>query len=389
MPNEIIPFGSSSEVPAHLAALFGDSNIAARANTNQLSVRGKVWRLVVDGKETPVMRKNADGDEEAVQSITVVVLDHNKARSRAFYPGAYEEGKNSAPTCYSADGIKPDASVTAPVSPTCAACPNSVKGSKITEAGKQSTLCSVYKRICVVPSGAITPHPPLLVKLPQTSIWDKDGGVNGWFAYDQYMDMLRQKGVKHTGYVETKMKFDVNTAFPKLMFSAARWLSPDEAAAVSEKLKTDAVAIADILSAAADADGVTGTPATTAAGTAVADAAVADTAAADAAAEQALAAAAQQAKDAAKAEKKRKAAEALAAAQAAAAAAEDDDEDAAGAVPATVAAVAATPKATPKATPATATAATAATAATVAPVVVAAGTPESLKNLLDGWSGDD
>lgn len=339
MPNDIIPFGAGSEVPAHLQNLFGDdSNIAPRSTINQLSYRGKVWRRVVDGEET-VMTRMEDGEKVPMSIVSVIVLDHNKNRSRSYYEGAYEEGKNQAPTCYSSDGKTPDADVKEPCAATCDTCPNSVKGSKINESGKQSTLCTPFKRIAIVPAGkAVSTHVPLLLRLAQTSIWDKDNEqeAQGWYAWDQYMDMLRARGAKHTAAVVTKIKFDPATAYPKLLFSAGGWASPEEAAAAKQRLASDADVIAKILTGGGS-DGVAGKPA---------DAPADDP---EVARKAAAAAAIEKAKQDAAAAKAKKEAEAKAAAEAkakadaeaAAAASSDDggwgDEEEAAPAPAPVA----------------------------------------------------
>ncbi len=262
--SELIPFSApGNNVPAHLSALFGDAeNITQRSSINQLSYRGKVWRRVVDGEETQLTRKNSDGDTEPVPIVSMVILDHNKSRSRAFYSGNFEEGKNAAPVCFSADGISPDTGVKEPCAASCAACPNSVKGSKITENGKQSTACSPFKRIAVVPSQALGKHPVMLLRLAQTSIWDKDNNENeakGWYAWDQYVDMLRARGAKHTAAVETKIKFDLRQAYPKLLFSAARWLDAEEAGKAKARLTESKDEITAILTGG-NADGVMGSP---------------------------------------------------------------------------------------------------------------------------------
>ena len=273
--NAIIPFDSTAaapgsavaEVPAHLVALFGDSaNITPRFSINQLSYRGKTWRRVVEGEETPLTRTTSEGDVEPIPIVNLVILDHNKSRSRAYYEGAFEEGKNSAPRCYSGDGVAPDASVKEPCAATCATCPNAVKGSKITEQGKQSTLCSPFKRVAVVPSSNIGQHPAMLLRLAQTSVWDKDNGENeakGWYAWDQYLDMLRARGAKHTAVVETRVKFDMRMAYPKLLFSASRWMNPDEASQIKQLLADKEKEIGDILNGSNAAhDGVSGQPTT-------------------------------------------------------------------------------------------------------------------------------
>lgn len=379
--SNIIPFASSDAgLPAHLADVFGgEGNIASRISINQLSYRGKVWRRVVDGEETQLTRKSPEGDTEPVPIVAVIVLDHNKKRSRAFYAGNFEEGKNVAPTCYSGDGVTPDADVKEPCAKTCATCPNAVKGSKITESGKQSTLCAPFKRVAVVPSAGaagIAKHPALLLRLAQTSVWDKDNGENeakGWYAWDQYLDMLRARGAKHTAAVETKIKFDLRMAYPKLLFSASRWLNADEAAAAKAKLSEAADDIATILSGANANDGVAGHPASAVPG-AVADAGEVDDGA-DSAAEQATAksaAEAEKAKKAAAAAKSKKAAEAKAAAEAAAklaAEADEDGTDAWGAADEPVQDVAAKRETTKSA---------------ATPKVVE-GTPAGLTDLLAGW----
>jgi hypothetical protein len=267
MSGEIIPFNhnADNQLPAHLANVFGDEgNIAPRQSINQLSYRGKVWRRVVAGEETQLTRQSADtGEQEPIPIVQVILLDHNKQRSRSFFEGNYEDGKNSAPRCYSGDGIKPDASVKEPISATCATCPNAVKGSKITENGKQSTLCSPFKRVAVIPSANIGQHPPMLLKLAQTSIWDKDNPeeAKGWYAWDNYLDMLRARGAKHTGMVETRIKFDLRVAYPKLLFSAARWLSPEEALTAKQAIESMATDIEAIVNGAGNSDGVMGQPA--------------------------------------------------------------------------------------------------------------------------------
>lgn len=383
MATNIIPFSSSgTDVPAHLAELFGDeSNIANRISIDQLSYRGKVWRRIVGGEETQLTRKNADGDTEPVPIVSVVVLDHNKGRSRAFYKGNFEEGKNAAPDCFSGDGVTPDADVKEPCAKTCATCPNSVKGSKITDSGKQSTLCSPFKRVAIVPSAAIAAHPAMLLRLAQTSVWDKDNGENeakGWYAWDQYLDMLRARGAKHTAAVETKVKFDLRMAYPKLLFSAARWLNPEEASAAKVRLTESKEAIETILSGANANDGVAGQPATT-------NAAQPSPESEDDADEKAAAALAKQEVDkktAAKAAKKAAADKALREAQAAAAEADAEDaadESGGGFGDLTVAAK-------PAAKAVTATKAPKAAAATpVEAATVVEGTPAGLADLLSAW----
>lgn len=221
-------------LPAHLADAFADNaNVLDRETTPALTFRGKTWRMRQGGEEIVLQRKGEDG-MEPVQTVQVVVLNLNPARSRTYYQGAYESGKNKSPDCWSSDGAKPDSDCKTPQAQTCASCPMSVKGSKITANQKEVTACATVKRLAVVPASKLDMD-PMLLKVPQTSLWDKDNAeqnAQGWFAWDQYVDFLRQRGVKHTAAVVTKIKFDATTEYPKLLFTALRWLEPAEVSAV-------------------------------------------------------------------------------------------------------------------------------------------------------------
>jgi hypothetical protein len=212
----------NAPLPAYLADLNAVGNIVERETVPQLSFRGKVWRVVVKGEEKIVTKP----DGEPAQSVGVVILEYNKARSRAYFEGAYEEGKSAKPVCWSHDGIVPHETVADKQSPTCASCQWSVKGSRISESKKELTACAQFKRVAVVPIQD-TKFTPLLLKIPQTSMWDPEGdeyAAQGFYAYDQYMDFLKRRNVNHTASVVTKVKFDARTAYPKLLFAAAAYL---------------------------------------------------------------------------------------------------------------------------------------------------------------------
>jgi len=407
----IIPFDAGAGMPAHIQAAFGElANIAARNSTDQLVFPGKDWYRVIKGKKEQITRpdKENPGERVGVRIINLVVLDARTNRSRAYFSGSYVDGENKAPICSSLDGEKPDASIKEPCSPTCASCPMAVKGAKITDDGKATTLCTANKRLAVVPSGKlIGTHPPMLLKLPQTSLWDKEAAkqnAEGWYAWDQYVDFLRQRGVTYTGMVETIVKFD-DTPYPKLLFKANRWLDDDESEVTKQVLAEKKEVIDKILNGTPATDGMTGIPTAPAAG---GDDDDDDDAADSAAREQAAAAAAAEATKQAQAAAKKaeakaaaqRAAEAAAAAAAeaqrlaaaAAAAAESegdadwgDTETPAAAAPAPTPAATSKPKATrkPKET------AAAAPAPTPEPTVVeTASAGDGVSSLLDDWDDE-
>jgi hypothetical protein len=122
-----------------------------------------------------------------------------------------------------------------------------VKGSKITPNGKETTACSTFKRIAIIPLSDLGEEkvPPMLLRLAQTSMWDKNNDENeakGYYAWDQYLDMLRTRGAVHTGVVATKVRFDSRVAYPKLLFAASRWLADEELELVKPLFKDERVA---------------------------------------------------------------------------------------------------------------------------------------------------
>lgn len=235
---------NKAQMPAHLRDTFeGESNIRDRQTVPTLSYEGKVWQVVLNGERTKIMRRNAEGDEEPTQIMRVVVLAVAERRGRAYYEGAYDPSKPGVPLCWSDDGIAPHAQVAEPRSSKCDTCPLSAKGSKVTEQGKAVTACSQHLMIAVVPHNALD-STPLRLKLAITSVWDKqspDLEKQGWFAFDNYRDFLRANSVTHTAALVTKMRFDPNVAFPKVMFSPDRWLEDHEAADVKPLIKAPEV----------------------------------------------------------------------------------------------------------------------------------------------------
>jgi hypothetical protein len=241
-------FMGGSVRPANVAAAFDeDSNIKEKISIPSMSIAGKKFAMKVGGETTILTKSDPEtGERVNLNFVNVVVVAMNPNRSRTFFAKAYVPGDNQMPACYSSDGAKPDADVKTPVAATCASCPNSVKGSRIRE-GREGYACESKKRLAIWPAAMLSNpelHLPVMqLILPMTSIWDKENKQNDaemWFAWDNYVDDLRTRGVKHTGEVVTRIKFD-NTEHPKLLFKAVRWLDDSEHAQFGELAKVKAV----------------------------------------------------------------------------------------------------------------------------------------------------
>lgn len=256
-------FNPQTNAPAHVAHFFDDAgtNIAPRTTVPSLSPEGKTWTISLNGNKTKLQRRNQDGDLEPLPIMKVVILDYAKQRGRAYYEGEYDPNNVSAPVCWSDDGVTPDASLPGPfpagtavepgssrkISAACANCPMAVKGSKVIPGtNKAVTACAQHRMMALVPDPAmgLKDIPPLRLKIAMTSDWDKqspDQEQQGWLAFSNYVDWLVARNVKHTAALVTKMKFDPQAAYPKIFFSAERYLEPQELAVIGPLSKSEEV----------------------------------------------------------------------------------------------------------------------------------------------------
>lgn len=255
MSTAMVAFMGGSVRPAHADEVFAeDANIKEKISIPSMSIAGKKFSMKISGETKVLTKVDTDtGEKVNLQFVNVVVVAMNPNRSRTFFAKAYVSGENQAPACYSSDGKTPDKDVKNPQAATCASCPKSVKGSKISDNGVETYACSSVKRLAIWPEAMLRKPeldiPVMQMVLPMTSIWDKENKQNDaemWFAWDNYVDDLRTRGVKHTGEVITRIKFD-NSEYPKLLFKAVRWLDDaehaqfNELAAVKSVIDTDYV----------------------------------------------------------------------------------------------------------------------------------------------------
>lgn len=192
-----------------------------------LGFKGKVWTNKYQGVDTPLMRDDGDGPRGSVE---VVLVEAAAAVSKIYYAQGWIDGSNEAPDCWSSNGVAPDASVKVKMNPTCADCPFNAWGSKVTEAGKNSKMCSDSRRVAVVPLSDIENEMfggPMLLRVPAASLKDLAA----------YGKLLNSYDVPYFA-AGTRISFDVNESYPKFVFSAMRPLNDTEAAMV-KALKAD------------------------------------------------------------------------------------------------------------------------------------------------------
>ena len=230
---DVVPFAVDAATLAKMGEMFGDTSGDLRdgvsAGFGVVSFKGKSWRVKYKGDE--ILIKNSDGDP--VASLNVVIVKGSAAISKLYYPGAYTEGDDSAPACFSMNGVIPDPSGESIQSPTCAACPKNVWGSKITEQGNKTKACADSRRIAVVPYPDIANEAfggPMLVRIPPATLND----------LARYAEKLKQIGLPYQAVV-TKIGFDHELAYPKLTFEARKGLTAEEAVIIKELMEEDAI----------------------------------------------------------------------------------------------------------------------------------------------------
>ena len=232
----------NQNLPAHLREVEIDETTKALmgggGGTKRISIEGGVWRMMVNGKE---IARN----EERVMNVVIVAAAPKV--SRTFYAGVYKKGVASAPDCWSADGEVPDAKAKAPQAKTCKDCPQNIKGS----GQGDSRACRFSQRLAVVLENDINGDVYQLT-LPSQSIFGE--GEPGKWPLQTYAKMIGSKGVPITSVV-TEMRFDTNSATPKLTFKPVRFLETNEFNTALGKGKTGD-AIKAITMTVAQADGV-------------------------------------------------------------------------------------------------------------------------------------
>jgi hypothetical protein len=233
-PAQLPAFARKGVISDAAKALAGGGGQSGK----RISIKGGVFRLIADGKEVASIED---------RYLDVVIVNTAPKVSRTYYAGTYVEGQATAPTCWSADGDKPDASVKKPQCANCAQCPQNVKGS----GQGDSRACRFSQRLAVVLANDMEGD-VMQLTLAATSIFGRAEGENR--PLQEFARQLLAQGVDPTMLI-TRMKFDTKAPVPKLFFKPMRWLSDEEYATTSEK-GTSPDAIKAITMTVSQQDGV-------------------------------------------------------------------------------------------------------------------------------------
>lgn len=208
-------------VPAHLRNVGVDDmtkSLIGGTSVKQLSIRGKVWRMISGGQEV------ASSETSTLNVVFVAASEHT---NRMFYKSAYKEGEVKAPDCWSIDGTVPDPKSTDKQSERCDICPQNVKGS----GQGDSRACRFSRRMALVMEHDMG-GPIYRLTVPAASLFGS--GEKGQMPLQLYAKHVAANKLPLNSIV-TEMRFDKDASVPKLFFRAVRPLDEDEYKTVIEQ----------------------------------------------------------------------------------------------------------------------------------------------------------
>lgn len=183
-----------------------------------LSLRGKVWRTKYQGEERLLLQEDGRTPRYHVDLIFVRSTENI---SKVWYDAGYVEGSTAPPDCWSANGKVPDPASPKLQSQTCGGCRWNAWGSARTSGGSgKGKDCADSKRLAVVPAGDVdnaTFGGPMLLRVPPASL----GNML------TYANSLEQIGIPLYSLV-TRVYFDVDAEYPRLMFQPMEPLGEDD-----------------------------------------------------------------------------------------------------------------------------------------------------------------
>ncbi len=215
MSNEVSIFAQQTEVsttkrgPSKLAQTLSTGGITTRRI--QTTTNGKFKRLI-NGEQ---IGNPVSGE------INVIVIGALPSISRTFYKEKFDPNKEATlPNCWSNLGDRPDPNSTDPQGPTCATCPQNIKGS----GDNGGRACRFQRRISVLVEGDKTGQ-IYQFNIPAKSLFGKGtGNVHPW---ESYVTFLRGNG-ESPDTVVTKIAFNDNAETMELEFTPLRSISDEE-----------------------------------------------------------------------------------------------------------------------------------------------------------------
>jgi hypothetical protein len=235
LPTEISPHLRLNPSNALLSAVTG--GVVGTMAPARISYRGSRFKLVdKDGVEAEPTIINDKGQAEVENNgvaMDIVIVGANKGISKIYYDQAYDPNSDTAPACFSDNGVAPSERAGKPQSLTCAACSHNVWGSAINPStGKARQACNNVKKLAVV-RYKDDANIVYALGLPGASLKPYEAAIKAIVNY----------GYRPDGVI-WRISFDHAVAFPKLSFQPVGFLDAESMAEFEAIQSADEVRLA-------------------------------------------------------------------------------------------------------------------------------------------------
>lgn len=200
-----------------------DNLVSSGGYGKRISIRGGVYRKIVDGHEVAKVE---------ARTLNMVIIA-SSGINRTYYKTKFKEGEDLPPTCWSSDSKKP-----APQVPeenrqceTCNDCPQNIKGSS----DNDTRACRFSQRVAVMLEGKVEEGGEIYqLTVPSKSLFGSEQDDKGGLPLRAYAKVLRTAGPTpvEVSWVVTQARFDPDSTAPKLTFKAVRYLEEEEMEAI-------------------------------------------------------------------------------------------------------------------------------------------------------------
>ncbi len=229
----------NAALPAYMANMgaLGDlfessqEDVSTYASYPTISIKGKVWAIVEDGKRTKMMKPGSE--DELAQFIEGNIIRAND-KHRAYFKDKYKEGGDEEaqkPACFSMDGVTPSPHATDKQSENCATCPHAVWGTRVSDDGQGSgkgTACAQSPRLAFAAPDAL--DKPYLLRVPPASIK----------PLREVIEAIKKRKLPYP-VVTLRLGFDPDAPMPKITFKAIGLQNDVGAAKIVEMRESDVV----------------------------------------------------------------------------------------------------------------------------------------------------
>jgi hypothetical protein len=206
---------NNAEGPSH-----NDLDAGAGIGGPRLSIKGKQFRFIEGDTERPYPFGQP-------LNVVLVTTDPKDGVAKNFYGGAYVEGQDQSPICFSSDGQTPDSGSDQPQSPSCKTCPHNAYGTARNMDGTagKGKACRDFKRVYVVPYDE-----------PFSEVYELRVPPTSFKNMQAYGQQLVKAGVKMHGVV-TQLNFTADTS-PVLTFQFMGYLEQNVVAQLDERVNS-------------------------------------------------------------------------------------------------------------------------------------------------------